>query len=75
MAGPAKRLKAVRVVGVLARLALQRRDVIHLKPSGPPALDAPEVVALEDGAAYGCPSAGLKADVVSAQILLARNQF
>ena len=70
MAGPAKRLEAVRVVWVLARLALQRRDVIYLKPTCPPAPHATPAVALEHGATGPRPSAPVYADVVSAHAIL-----
>ena len=66
MAGPAQALKPVRVVGVLARLALHRHDVIALKATGPAAHDAAPTIALEYGAANGGPSANVELDVVAA---------
>ena len=66
MAGPAKRLQAIDIERVLARLALQRRDVVALQAPGPTALDAPEVVALEDGAADGLPAFAVQGNVVMA---------
>ena len=55
MASPAKCLQAIDIERVLARFALQRRDVIHFQAPGSAALDAPVVVALEYGAADGVP--------------------
>ena len=55
MTRPAKRLESVRIVRILARLALHRRDMIALKPTGLTTFDAPVSIALEYGAADGGP--------------------
>ena len=60
MTNPAKRLQSVDVVRVLSRFALQRRHVVTFEPSGPTALNTTPAVALEDGAAYSGPAAGVK---------------
>ena len=69
MAFSAQSLEAVLVVGVLARLALQRRDVVTLKPTGLTTFDAPVSIALEYGASHGGPAAGIQEDVMAAHAL------
>ena len=51
------------------------RLVVRFKRTGPAALAASVAVALEDGAAHGGPAAGIQVGVVSAQVLLFRDQF
>ena len=53
----------------MGRIALQRRDVIYLKPTDPPAHDASVAVTLEHGPADDRPAAGIQVGVVSAQVV------
>ena len=75
MASPAKRLEAVRIVGVLPRFALQRGNVVTLQASGPAALDTTPAIAFEDGAADSGPVPGIQVGVVSAHVLLCDSSF
>ena len=67
MAGATKRLQAVRIVGVLVRLALQRPNVIALKPPGPAALDTTVAVALEHAPSGDRPAVRTQVGVTTAQ--------
>ena len=69
MAGPANCLEAVRIVGVLSRIALQRHDVVALQAPGTPALNTTPAVAREDLAAHSGPAVGIQSVVVSAHVL------
>ena len=72
---PAQRLQPVRIARVLARFALQRRNVITLQSSGLDAFDTAPAVALEDGPAYGGPAAGIQVGVVSAQAVFSNRRL
>lgn len=66
MATSAKGLQAVYVPYVLARFALQRRDVIAFEAPRPSAHDAAPVVSVEHGEAYRLPAALIKSSMVLA---------
>ena len=66
MASSAKRLATVRVVGILARLNMQRDHMIGLKPPGPAAIAAPVAGPAKHGAPRRLPAAPVQADMVAA---------